>query len=134
MLKENNAPEAQGTTEAISEASVLFQCKDSENQVNKQDHPQIIRVGNDVLELITIPDTLGRPHTTLVGRTREVIKERYGNSTLTQAPYYDALAVVPSHTDYKQIVGNCWNIYNRLEIEPSKGEHPMWDLLMKRIF
>lgn len=111
-----------------------LQDKDSEYQGNKQDHPQIIRVGNDVLELITIPDTLGRPHTTLVGRTREVIKERFGNSTLTAAPYYDALAVVPSHTDYKQVVGNCWNIYNRLEIEPNKGEHPMWDMLMKRIF
>ena len=110
------------------------QDKDSDYQREKQDHPQIIRVGNDVLELITIPDTLGRPHTTLVGRTREVIKERFGNSTLTAAPYYDALAVVPSHTDYKQVVGNCWNIYNRLEIEPNKGEHPMWDMLMKRIF
>ena len=119
---------------ADTRQACCLQDKDSEYQGNKQDHPQIIRVGNDVLELITIPDTLGRPHTTLVGRTREVIKERYGNSTLTQAPYYDALAVVPSHTDYKRVVGNCWNIYNRLEIEPSKGEHPMWDMLMKRIF
>ena len=34
MLKENNASEVQGTTEAISEASVLLQCKDSENSVH----------------------------------------------------------------------------------------------------
>ena len=69
------APDTQGGQGA--EARQVFDfCKDSECQGNKQDHPQIIRVGNDVLELITIPDTLGRPHTTLVGRTREVIKER----------------------------------------------------------
>ena len=37
MLKENKAPEIQGTTEAISEASVLFQCKDNENQAYKQE-------------------------------------------------------------------------------------------------
>ena len=37
MLKENKAPEIQGTTEAISEASVLIQCKDSENQAHKQE-------------------------------------------------------------------------------------------------
>lgn len=135
MLTERITPEAGSATEASSVASVIFQqCKDSENQANKQDLPKIIRVGNDVMEVITIPDTLGRPHITLVGRTREVIKARYGNSTLTQAPYYDALAVVPSHTNYKQVVGNCWNIYHKLEVEPCKGEHPMWDMLMKRIF
>ena len=37
MLKENNAPEAQGTTEAISEASVLYRYKDNENQADKQE-------------------------------------------------------------------------------------------------
>ena len=37
MLKKNNASEAQGTTEAISEVSVLFQCKDTENQAHKQE-------------------------------------------------------------------------------------------------
>jgi hypothetical protein len=134
MEEIKQAPHTLESGQGTEARQVFDLCKDSEYQGNKQDHPQIIRVGNDVLELITIPDTLGRPHTTLVGRTREVIKERYGNSTLTQAPYYDALAVVPSHTDYKQVVGNCWNIYNRLEIEPNKGEHPMWDMLMKRIF
>lgn len=134
MEEIKQAPHTLESGQGAEARQVFDLCKDSEYQGNKQDHPQIIRVGNDVLELITIPDTLGRPHTTLVGRTREVIKERYGNSTLTQAPYYDALAVVPSHTNYKQVVGNCWNIYNRLEIEPNKGEHPMWDMLMKRIF
>ena len=135
MLMQKITPDTQESSQGVSsEASVLFQCKNSENQVNKQDHPQIIRVGNDVMELITIPDTLNRPHTKLVGRTREVIKERFGNATLNQAPYYDALAIVPSHTDYKQVVGNCWNIYHRLEAEPCEGEHPMWNILMKRIF
>jgi hypothetical protein len=71
----------------MSEVSVFFNSKDSEYQVNKQDFLQIIRVGNEVKKLIAVPDTLGRPHTTLVGRTREVIKERYGNAILTQAPY-----------------------------------------------
>ena len=133
MEEIKQAPRTLESGQGAEARQVFDLCKDSEYQGNKQDHPHIIRVGNDVLELITIPDTLGRPHTTLVGRTREVIKERYGNSTLTQAPYYDALAVVPSHTDYKQIVGNCWNIYNRLEIEPSKGEHPMWDIPQRAV-
>lgn len=127
------------TLESFSETNFrqainFQQDTDSNHQDNKQHLPKIIRIGNDVMELITIPDTLNRPHTKLVGRTREVIKERFGNATLNQAPYYDALAIVPSHTDYKQVVGNCWNIYHRLEAEPCEGEHPMWNILMKRIF
>ena len=128
-IGKEKAPSTQGVQGAMRQV-VDFQCKDNE----KQDNPQIIRVGNDVMELINAPDTLGKPHTMLVGRTREVIKERFGNATLTQAPYYDALVVVPSHTNYEQVVGNCWNVYHRLEIEPRKGAHPMWDMLMKRIF
>lgn len=136
MLNEKQTPIGQIGVDvrgAMSEAISNYY-KDSENQQEKQGLPQIIRVGNDVMELIIIPDTHGNPHTALVGRTREVIKERFGNATLNQAPYYDALAVVPSHTDYKQVVGNCWNIYHRLEIKPSKAEHPMCNMLMKRIF
>ena len=37
MLIENKASEAQGTTEAISEASVLYRYKDNENQADKQE-------------------------------------------------------------------------------------------------
>ncbi len=37
MLKENNAPEVRGTTEAMSEASVIFNGKYTKNQADKQE-------------------------------------------------------------------------------------------------
>ena len=69
-IGKEKAPSTQGEQGAMRQV-VDFQCKDSK----KQDNPQIIRIGNDVMELINAPDTLGKPHTMLVGRTREVIKE-----------------------------------------------------------
>lgn len=118
----------------VSTPKPLTGCKDSDFQRDNQVSPNIIRVGNDVLEVIYVPDINGNLHKRVVGRTREVIKERYGAAVLNSAPYFQAMAIVPSHTDYRQVVNECWNSYHEIEVKPEKGQHPCWDSLMNRIF
>ena len=66
----------------VSTPKPLTGCKDSDFQRDNQVNPNIIRVGNDVLEVIYVPDINGNLHKRVVGRTREVIKERYGAAIL----------------------------------------------------
>lgn len=129
MENKREAPFLKGGTEAQK-----LQHKDTVFQQQKQELPEVFRVGDKLMEKVTRFDVDGHSFVAFEGRKRETIADKYGRDYLKQIPSYDAAVIVPSHTEYKQIVGNCWNLYHSLDFSPAPGEHPYWDKLIDHIF
>lgn len=91
-------------------------------------------VGNVIEKQITAYDTLGRPYASSTVFNRDTIKGLYGSQFLSMIPNYDAYVCVPSHTEYRRVIGRCFNVYQPLEHSPKPGNHPAWDSLLIRIF
>lgn len=95
---------------------------------------QYRRVGDKYEKTITNYDIDGRPYEDIITLSKESIVDAHGKDFLHRIPLYDAHCIVPSHTDFRQVVGRCWNLYRPIEQRPMRGEHPAWDLLMQRVF
>lgn len=117
----------------VSTPKPLTGCKDSDFQRDNQVVP-FVQVGDKYEKIIVKYDVLGRPYESSVMLNKETISERYGKGMLSRIPYYDDYVIVPSHTNYQKIIGTCLNIYNPLPNEAKEGQHPHWDMLMKRVF
>lgn len=102
-----------------------------------QSSDQIIRVGNDVYEIVINVDADGNKFQELQPRNRVVIKERFGNLFLSSTPYYDGFANLPSHISYRRIIDNgqngLYNKYHPIDYNIIPGEHPTWNKLISHI-
>ena len=129
MEDKREAPFQRGGEEAKKPQS-----KVTDFQLQKQELPEVFRVGDKLMEKVIRFDVDGHSFMAFESRKRETIADKYGRDFLKQIPSYDAAVIVPSHTDYKQIVGKCWNLYHSLDFSPIPGEHPYWDKLIDHIF
>lgn len=110
---------------------VLMQSKDSEK---KRDLQGLRQVGDKIERTIITYDVEGRPVEETVTITKETVMDRFGKSVLTNMPFYAAHCIVPDHITYKQVIGECWNIYYKLPAVPIKGTHDAWDIQLQRVF
>lgn len=129
-IQNETAPEVQGTTRADTRQAIDFHYKDTNNIPIMQYR----RVGDKYEKTITNYDIEGRPYEDIITLSKESIVDTHGKDFLHRIPLYDAHCIVPSHTDFKQVVGRCWNLYRPIEQRPTQGEHRAWDALMQRVF
>lgn len=94
----------------------------------------IRRVGTIFQQSVTSYDVEGNPHQEWLTINRETAKDLIGKDNISKTPYFSGFCIVPSHTNYKEVIGNQINLYHPLPCQPDAGEHPFTDILINRVF
>lgn len=116
------------------EGASKVQNKITENQGCTQNIPEVFRVGDKIFEKVLRYDVNGNGYIAFEPRRRDTIADKFGRDFLKTIPSYDAAVIVPSHNDYKQTIGKCWNLYQPLDASPQNGTHKTWDKMIRHIF
>lgn len=95
---------------------------------------KIRRVGTIFQQSVMSYDVEGNPHQEWLTINRETAKDLIGKDNISQTPYFSGFCIVPSHSDYKEVIGNQINLYHPLPCQPDAGEHPFSDILINRVF
>ena len=94
-----------------------------------------VRVGDDYYELIQKPNIrTGQLETKLVPRLKQTIIDDFGRDQLANIHKYKAFINLPSHTKYKPVVADCYNLYSPLTYEAQPLPCPHIHQLMRHIF
>lgn len=93
-----------------------------------------IRVGTDYYREVLRPQANGTTCNCLVYWKASTIKADFGKDYLNDIPKYDCFCTVPSHTDYRKIIGNAYNLYEPITHQPVPGDWSAIDSLLRHIF
>ena len=93
-----------------------------------------IRVGTDYYREVLQPQANGTTCKCLVYWKASTIKADFGKDYLNDIPKYDCFCTVPSHTDYRKIIGNAYNLYEPITHHPEPGDWSAIDNLLRHIF
>lgn len=93
-----------------------------------------IRVGTDYYREVNRPQANGTTCKCLVYWKASTIKADFGKDYLNDVPKYDCFCTVPSHTDYRKIIGNAYNLYEPISHQPMMGDWSAIDGLLHHIF
>lgn len=80
------------------------------------------------------PQANGTTCKCLVYWKASTIKADFGKDYLNDIPKYDCFCTVPSHTDYRKIIGNAYNLYEPITHHPEPGDWSAIDSLLRHIF
>ena len=78
-----------------------------------------IRVGTIYYKLIERPQISGDSAITLAKWSREIIVQDHGKKYIYDVPKYDGFCCIPNHLVYKKTIGNFYNMYKEVPIQPS---------------
>lgn len=92
------------------------------------------RVGDQYHRKIEVPNKYGDIEHTFHRRQKSTIIDDYGKDFVKHIPKYNAFTVVPSHTNYQEIIHSCYNLYNHFEWEPEEGSCDATIEFVKHIF
>ncbi len=92
------------------------------------------RAADSYYQYVEIPDQWGRIVRTFERREKKTIIEDNGKDIFKHIPKYMTFCNIPSHTDYQQVVHNCYNLYHPFEWEPEEGECPHTLQFIRHIF
>lgn len=81
-----------------------------------------IRVGTTYYKVVEKPILSGEMAKVRVVWSIETIRQDHGKDFISQIPKYDDFCIVPSHTRYRERVGNCFNLYEPIEQSPKPGD------------
>lgn len=96
---------------------------------------QYFRVGDSYYEFILIPNKYKQLEKTFHRRLKSTIIDDHGAKTIKHIPKYKAFCNVPDHTNYIQVMDNCFNVYGEFEHEPDIEETcPTILFFIKHIF
>lgn len=126
--------EKASSTEAQTLENTVSCCKDVPNSKYSNNFHKIRRVGTIFQQSVTSYDVEGNPHQEWLTINRETAKDLIGKDNIPNTPYYSGFCIVPSHTNYKEVIGNQINLYHPLPCQPNAGEHPFTDILINRVF
>ncbi len=93
-----------------------------------------IRVGTEYYREVMRPQANGFTCKCLVYWKASTIRADYGKDYLGDIPKYDCFCTVPSHTGYKKIIGNAYNVYQPLTHTPAPGNWEAIEGLLRHIF
>lgn len=98
--------------------------KNVEIEVKEEDDEsyEYIRIGDNYYKNINTVDKNGNEVRRLVRRSRQTLLDDYGKTFLETVTKFDDFCNVPSHTNYRPVIGKCYNMYHSVNIEPSKKE------------
>lgn len=92
------------------------------------------RVGDTYYQYVEIPDHWSRIVRTFERREKKTIQDDNGGEIFKHIRKYTAFCNVPSHTDYKQVIHNCYNLYHPFEWEAEEGSCENTLKFVKHIF
>ena len=69
------------------------------------------RVGDQYYEFVNIPDKNGMLQRAFHGRQKGTIGDDHGKNFFKHIAKYKAFCNVPDHTNYQQVIHNCFNLY-----------------------
>ena len=99
---------------------------------------KIIRVQNHyykkVKKSFPVGDNEYRLEERLIEWSRANITQDHGKEAAQHIVRFDGFTNIPSHTNYKQVINNEYNLYCQLDHSPSEGEFPHINKLLKHIF
>lgn len=95
---------------------------------------QFIRVGDDYYKITFRPDKRSNLHRVLAKRSRTTITDDYGIKIIHEIPKYEDFVIVPSHTDYKQVIHGHYNKYYEISHKPKKGDFKTISSFLTHIF
>jgi len=93
-----------------------------------------MRVGDDYYELVAVPTIYDDCETKLTKRAKSTIKDDFGAKIFESIPKYKAFTNMPSHTNYQQVINNCYNKYSPFTHEPTEGTWGTTEFFLKHIF
>ena len=89
-------------------------CKDMEKN-------KFLRIGTVYYKVVESPLPSGDTKTERKVWTYETICQDYGKDYIAQIPKYDGFCIIPSHLNYKPVIGEFLNLYEPLECLPIEG-------------
>jgi hypothetical protein len=92
------------------------------------------RIGTTYYKIVRQPNAAGQLIERSIPWTIEAIRQDYGKDFLANVHKYDGFCCVPSHLDYKPVVGSFKNKYSPLSHIPTEGEWPCIESLVRHIF
>lgn len=98
------------------------------------DAGRYFRVGDQYHEKVEIPNKWGDLEKTFHLRQKQTIVDDYGKELLTHIPKYKAFCNVPNHSNYQQVISNCYNMYYPFEHLEEEGECPTTLKYLEHIF
>ena len=81
-----------------------------------------------------IPTIYDDFETKLYKRAKSTIKDDFGADILKAIPKYKAFTNMPSHTNYQQVINNCYNKYSPFTHEPADGDWSTTKFFLEHIF
>ena len=93
-----------------------------------------LRVGPVYYKKIKVPNFDGTETEKLKKWSLQILKQDMERSEIAQIPKYDDFICFPSHIDFKQVVGNCYNIYKPLKYVPREGGFEYITTFLNHIF
>ena len=95
-----------------------------------------MRVGDDYYELVEVPTILGDDEieTKLMKRAKSTIKDDFGADIFKSIPKYKAFTNMPSHTNFQQVIRNCYNKYAPFTHDAADGDWSITRQFLEHIF
>lgn len=92
------------------------------------------RVGDDFYEKVPVPNKYKDLEEQLHRRNKSTISDDHGKGFINHIPKYKAFCNVPDHTNFQEVISNCYNMYSRFEWEPEEGDCAMTLDFVRHIF
>lgn len=86
----------------------------------KEDH-EYFRVGTKYYWKTDTPNLNEEMHEELIDYNLACLKIDIGSDAANSIPVYKKMINHPSHTNYRQVIGGCYNRYQKIQHEPKKG-------------
>ena len=93
-----------------------------------------VRVGTEYYREVLRPQANGTTCKCLVLWKASTIKADHGKDYLDDIPKYDCFCTVPSHTDFRKVIGNAYNRYEPINHVPEHGNWDAIESLLRHIF
>ena len=109
--------------------------KENINPVTSDIHEdRFERIGTTYYKIVRQPNAAGQLIERSISWTIEAIRQDYGKDFLANVPKYDGHCCVPSHLDYRPVIGSFKNKYSPLSHIPAAGEWHCIESLVLHIF
>ena len=102
--------------------------------VNNTPEDRFERIGTTYYKIVRQPNAAGQLIERSIPWTIEAIRQDYGKDFLANVPKYDGHCCVPSHLDYRPVIGSFKNKYSQLSHLPTTGEWRCIESLVRHIF
>lgn len=101
---------------------------------NKNMKEQYLRIGIDYYIKESVPTINGEQKPALIRWNRATIIDDHGKDLLNSIDKYKGFCTVPSHNNFKEIVGEYYNKYTRLPHQLSYGSFDNTEVFLRHIF